>query len=360
LSGLQCGRAMAAPGTRQNLLQSRGRMSLPGYNCVLVPGSHDSGVDVELPLPLLDATGTSSSSGSSTVHAQVVGHHGSRQSRNRHERRGQARMSLAGYNETAYYGGVSVLADSDGCSSTRDSSNMSVATVDEASPWAVWRRWASEGEEQWESERALSDVDSGGEGSSSCAASMASDSDKARSRRRSARRSARASLAGYNCAGAVSVTGEDGAVIGRGAGNQAADAGERLSTIGEVLEMGLDWWGDASSQSARAEGTARHESRSPAHYRLNSADDQAVQVTTAAELAIVQHYDLLDEARQSSPSGWSASMPWADDGEDETLDMGLQDDPIAEAGFLFAVEYGQACVQANHVYRRGRVAAAVS
>lgn len=349
-------------GKRQSLLQGRGRMSLTGYNCVLVPGSHGGGTDDELPLPPLAATGTSSSSASSSparVGEPLVDSHqgrsgsgegeGRRQSQTRHERRGRARMSLAGYNETAYYGAVNVVADNDDCSSTRDSSNFTHTDSgihgEEGTPWAVWRRWAADSD----AESGLSDIDSGCEGSSFYAASAASDSDRGLSRRRSARRSARASLAGYNCTGAVSVTGEDGFIDERGASSRAAEAGERLSTIGEVLEMGLDWWGEGSSAAATAE--PRHEHRHPTHFRLNSPDDYVAEVNPVNEAALVEQYESLDEV-QNDWRGWGA---WADDTEDDdTLDMGLQDDPIAEAGFIFAVEYGQACIQGIETSRVAR------
>merc|ERR1719440_467939 len=148
-----------------------------------------------------------------------------------------------------------MIEDADDCSSTRDSSNFTNTEGgipgEEGGPWAVWRRWAADSMSE---EGALSDIDSCGDSSSNAGASVASargsmggdshsdmgsgfESDLSR-RRSWTRRSARVSLAGYNCRGAVSVTEEETSLAADSDG-LLPDRPERLSTIGEVLEMGM-------------------------------------------------------------------------------------------------------------------------
>lgn len=280
---------------------------MTGYNCVLVPthGSDDAPV------------GTSSSSSSVPMSAQALSRR-SRLSLTHHERRGRARMSLAGYNEAAYYGAVAVVADNEDCSSTRDSSNLTPRGPEDASPWSVWRQWAADSV----SEDGLSEGSVGDSyiswGREVSGAGWTSETERQLSRRQSNRRSARVSLAGYNCTGAISVTDEEGA------SSPADETGTRLSTIGEVLEMGFEWFGEGTS-SAAARSTEESEEQEAAAqiFRLN-ADEAEVEPASS----IYAHYDAL-EGGENAPS-WQASLLGADETDDD-LDMGLQDDPIAEA-----------------------------
>lgn len=250
-------------------------------------------------------------------------------------------MSLAGYNEATYYSALTAVADNEDCSSTRDSSNMartdSGLPEDATSPWAVWRTWAAD------------TVSEGGLSEGSGGSSWASDCEPGLSRRQSAR----ASLGGYNCTGARAIDATEGGVAD-GVGNSTAETKTHLSTIGEVLEMGMDWFGDTSERQTESE-----EQEAAQVFRLNG-DEHAAEARQADDTSIFGHYDALDDAAQNS-GGWEASMPWAEDLDDDSLDMGLQDDPIAEAGFIFAVEYGQACVSGmdfSRSSRANRVAAA--
>jgi len=291
------------------------------------------------------ASGHLASASSSSSAAPSLARRSSRLSRPAVERRGRARMSLAGYNEAAYYGAVSILADAEDCSSTRDSSNLTRTLSEEGSPWAVWRQWAADSESGLSDSGDDNDPDQD-KGSGSATSDGSEICELGQTRRRSTRRADRASLTAYNCTGAVSVTGEEGEQHVPGADGVGAETGGRLSTIGEVLEMGYDWLSDGASP------------RPPNH---ESDGQEAAQVSTADAPHPDGWHDAGDSTtRADDPEATTmGSLFWANDTEDDSLDMGLQDDPIAEAGFIFAVEYGQACAHGNSFSRGNREAAAV-
>lgn len=272
-------------------------------------------------------------------------------------------MSLAGYNEMAYYSHVSFLSmiDEQDCVSTRDSSNQThtdsgMTYGDDGSPWAAWRRWAIDSEL---SEDDLSDASI--EDSSSNAAS-ADDLERGRLwHRQSTRRSAaRVSLAGYNCRGAISVSDEENT---NAAGFTSFSAtGGNLSAIGEVFEMGREWFDaryhtDSYSSHLEASRTEvfNMDYESPDREQrwstssLFAAFDALDDTAYAHSPSLFASYDALDDAVDADRS-WPR---WADtEEEEEELNLGLNDDPIAEAGFIFGVEYGQACVNGMTFSRR--------
>mmetsp|Transcript_90192 Transcript_90192/g.140869 ORF Transcript_90192/g.140869 Transcript_90192/m.140869 type:complete len:303 (-) Transcript_90192:65-973(-) len=299
---------MTAVSKRQSL-QVRSRTSLAAYNAVLVPNADTS-------MELSDFHPASSSSaipfpslGSNSLPSDIPPRRGSRLSVAHHERRDRARMSIAGYN---YLGAMSVNPDAEDCSSTRDSTQRTDSFED---PWGVFGRWAADN---------LSDS-----GFSEDSETSSSASATRLSRQRSSRRSVRESLAGYNCMGAVSVP----------------DAKETQNER-RVLTFDLE---DVEFE--------QNESRLPTIVEVGNAvfnlfsDPEEQRMASPGVSSIADQYEALDNAASESYFG---APSWFDD-TDDAPDMGLQDDPIAEAGFIFAVEYGQSCAYAMTHRARDRI-----
>lgn len=405
---------MQTGGRRRKGLRKSGRASLTGYNCdgaLLLPNEQHQGqsaVSCDTGSACSTTAAPSASFGSSSTtttppscglseaevelpvdaECETIGQRGapgrgpvrSRRSPGNRELRGRTRMSLAGYN---CIGAVSIIAED--CSSTRDSTHgdgessiLSEADSMIKEPWDVLRKWARD---------TLSDRSRGGDDSDADADSEVWNSPNTRSprtslvprnaTRRSMRVASRASLAGYSCQGAKSSSqmkssplceagsGPDSAMPdgsspgGASVGVQGMDRGDRLSTIGETLNMGISQWFGETDDRHVSDGGQEDD----ASQVFNMDDSHPLDVfdlhagpNSERRSSIERSYEALDGAAAApgNTETWQQMLFGNDDDEDETLEMGLQDDPIAEAGFVFAVEYSRSYAYAttHHVRER--------
>lgn len=378
------------------------RASLTAYNCegaMLLP-THEEHMQIQTGCssssttpprssePELDTPETSEAP-SSREEAPGRGPRHSRRSPGNRELRGRTRMSLAGYN---YIGAMSINAED--TSSTRENDDLtgswtpSVSSLYQSEadslnrePWNALRRWATDISEDGALDGDESDRDADVEVLTSPRSSLLPRS----SARRSMRVAKRASLAGYNYEGAKSANQAQGLQEGDGDASASSNAGDiphftgapesvsvrepgserrdRLSTIGETLNMGISQLFGKSESSDMPIYDSAEESAQV--FSLNGDDsvplldmfDPQAEADPGRRFSVENSYEALDGSAPADSGETWQEMFFGNEAEDDNAPMlGLQDDPIAEASFVFAVEYGRSYAYAttHHVRERGR------